>query len=144
MATDGEGPRSIDEGATDREGPRSIDGATTDGRNPFVDALIGAAVTVVLSFLPLSPALGGGVSGYLHGGRGAVVGALSGLLSALPLLFVLYVLFGVFSLALGTMGAPGGGVVVWIVLTLVAVAVALYAVALGAVGGIVGEALADR
>ncbi|MFC6727016.1 DUF5518 domain-containing protein, partial [Halobium palmae] len=36
---------------------------TTSDR--WVNALVGAVVTVVLSFLPFSPLAGGGVAGYL-------------------------------------------------------------------------------
>lgn len=61
------------------------------------DALVGAAVTTVLGVVPFSELAGGGVAGYLHGRRGARVGALSGLLAAVPkagLLFLVAVLFG--------------------------------------------------
>lgn len=51
--------------------PTPID-ATSDGDhapNTFLNALIGAAASVLLGFIPFSPILGGGIAGYLEGGE---------------------------------------------------------------------------
>lgn len=55
------------------------------------DGLVGGTVAVILSFLPLSEALGGGIAGYLHSGtarNGIAVGAIAGLVAFLPYLLV--------------------------------------------------------
>ncbi len=116
---------------------------TTADRSLWLDALIGAVVTAVLSFVPLSPVLGGGVAGYLHRERGVTVGAISGLLAALPLLVVLWIVFGVFSFVLGAAEVPQGSALVGVVLTLVVVVVVAYSAVLGAVGGVLGASVTD-
>ena len=65
----------------------------------LLNALLGALVTVVLSFTGFSPILGGAAAGYLQQngpGDGARVGALSGLVASLPVLlvFILFAEFG--------------------------------------------------
>jgi hypothetical protein len=76
-----------------------------------VSAVVGAVVTVVFSFVPLSPALGGGVAAYLRNGdrrEGARVGAIAGGIAAVPILVVLTLVFGglsLFTVAVGV-GAP--------------------------------------
>lgn len=117
---------------------------TADERSLLVDALVGAAVTALLSFVPLSPVLGGGVSGYLHRDRGGVVGALSGLLATVPLVVVLWIAFGIFSLVLSAAEVPQGSAFVGVVLALVVVVVVVYATVLGAVGGVLGASMAQR
>jgi|APHM01.1.fsa_nt_gi hypothetical protein len=59
----------------------------------WMNALIGAAVTVVTSFTGVSPVIGGAVAGYLNRVDGATVGALSGALAAVPLVLLVF-LFG--------------------------------------------------
>ena len=110
----------------------------------FVNALVGAAVTVVtVSLVPFSPLLGGAVSGYLEGGdtRDALrVGALSGLLALIPVL-LLFIFLG--NVALVFFAGTGGefplfaaGIGAFVVL---AVLVGLlYIMLLSAVGGWVG------
>lgn len=101
------------------------------------NAVIGAVVTIVTSFLPLSPLLGGATAGYLQGGdrrEGARVGAISGGISLLPLLFFAFLallfLFG---------AAPAEGAVAFSVLLFVFAAVLVaYSVGLGALGGYLG------
>jgi hypothetical protein len=108
-------------------------------------ALLGAVVTVVLSFIPFSPVLGGGVAAYLNEAdtnTGLRVGALSGLFAAVPL--VLFGLLAVFFLgffAFGLHGGPAlglGGLLVVLVIGGVAVA---YTVGLSALGGYLGAYL---
>lgn len=108
-----------------------------DSRSSLVNALIGGAVGVVLSFVPLSTVVGGGVAGYLEGGEtedGLRVGVLAGVIMALPL-----ALFGLLaSLFVFGVGAPisvGG-------LFLVALLfITVYTVGLGALGGVLGAYL---
>ncbi|MFB6073137.1 MAG: DUF5518 domain-containing protein [Halobacterium sp.] len=96
-------------------------------------AVLGAVVTSVVSFVPFSPVVGGGVAGYLAGetaAAGARLGAVSGLLLAVPLT----VLF-----AFLTVGVLDAGVVFLAGVLLVAFAVsALFVVALSALGGYLG------
>ena len=101
-------------------------------------------VTAVLSVIPLSPVLGGGVAGYLHRDRGTTVGAVSGLLAALPLLVVLWIAFGVFSFVLSAGDVPQGSAFVGVVLALVVAVIVVYAAVLGAVGGLLGVSFAER
>lgn len=66
-------------------------------RNTFVNAIIGAAVSVVLSPLQFSPLIGGGVAGYLEGpdtNAGLRVGAISGVFTVIPMIFVFWALGG--------------------------------------------------
>lgn len=105
-----------------------------------MNALIGAAVGILLSFVPLSPVLGGGVAGYLEGGEsddGLRVGAVAGAVMAIPLAFIGLVL-SVFVLGAG---APVG---VGAMFLLALLLIALYTVGLGALGGLVGASLAEE
>lgn len=102
--------------------------------NTWLNALLGAAVTVFLSFIPFSPVLGGGVAGYLEGGdttSGGKVGALSGLFAAIPLALIV-VAFAGFVL----IGGSGRAIVVLAFLALVLVG--FYTVVLSALGGVLG------
>ena len=105
----------------------------------LVNAAIGAVVSIVLSFLPVSPAFGGAVAAYLQGGsreEGTRVGALSGAIAALPIAFLFAVVGGIF-LGLGV-GLSGprvsflGFAVLFVVVFVVAV---VYSAVLGAIGG---------
>jgi len=112
-------------------------------------ALIGAVVTVVFSFIPFSPVLGGGVAAYLSEAdtsEGIRIGAISGLIASIPLLlfgFLAFAIFGIF-----TVGGPGmngmalglGGLFVLLLVGVVALA---YTVGLSALGGYLGAYLGD-
>ncbi|MFW5917979.1 MAG: DUF5518 domain-containing protein [Haloferacaceae archaeon] len=113
----------------------------------LLNAVIGAVATVFLTFLPFSPVLGGALAGYLQGGDesdGIRVGALSGLIAAIPLVFALVLLATIipFLPAFGTAGSITAlfGFLGIIVLTFVL----LYSVGLSAVGGLVGQYLASE
>jgi hypothetical protein len=131
--------------------PSTSDVATaSSGDNDFlVHALIGGVVSVVLSFVPFAPILGGAVAGYLHERDGLRVGSVSGLLAAIPLALVVVLVvvlgfgfFGVFAIAPGGgVGVPGGFV---LLLLFGVVLAAVYTVALSAVGGILGVYLVDE
>lgn len=114
----------------------------------IINAVIGAVVTVVLSFTGFSPILGGMVAGYLQKGEragGIRVGALSGAIAALPflLLFLLFFVFGGFfvtgpmiSDSMGTsMAVPGGFV---FVLLFGFVFALIWSIGLSALGGYLG------
>lgn len=112
-----------------------------------INAVIGAAVTVVLSFTAFSPILGGGVAGYLQRGErsdGLRVGALSGAIATIPFL-LLIALFGslLFSGSTigGGVGIPGG----FVILVLFGVVFALvWTVVLSAIGGYLGVYIATE
>ncbi len=110
-------------------------------------AVLGAVVTVVLSFVPFSPALGGALAGYLERAeseRTVSVGALAGFLPVLPVLAVLVFVLGGLIAGLLTIGQVGEAVVVGATLLLTALLVATLAGALGALGGYVGGRFAER
>jgi hypothetical protein len=110
----------------------------------LLNALIGGVVSIVLSFVPFSPVLGGAVAGYLQGGErgeGARVGAYAGVVAAIPIalfLFVAVALFGFIAVSPG--GGGGGGAGVFLVVVLVVIVLsALYTVAFSALGGWLGN-----
>lgn len=109
-------------------------------------ALLGAVVSTVTSFVPLSPVLGGLVAGYLERGdseRTISVGAASGLVVSAP--FFLIGLFVAAGLVAGftALGDTGLG---WIVAGLVILGALLslgFTAVLGAVGGWIGGKIAE-
>jgi hypothetical protein len=109
----------------------------------LLNAVLGAVVTVVLSFTGFSPILGGGVAGYLQRETrrdGAVVGAISGALATIPFLFLIVVGFGFLlagPLMAGGFGLPGG-VELLIVVFVMFPLLLLWNGVLGAAGGYVG------
>jgi uncharacterized membrane protein YbhN (UPF0104 family) len=112
----------------------------------WLHALIGAVVTVVTAFIPFSPALGGGVAGYLQKGSdrdGLRIGALSGLIASVPLLAIFGLVVFVMAFGMAVTGEVAGPLFVVVVLLVVALFVVAYTVVLSAVGGLVGAAIAD-
>lgn len=110
-------------------------------------AVIGAFMTAVLSFIPISPALGGAIAGYLErtsSGRSVSVGALAGLLPALLTVAVTLFVLGGLVAGLLAVGEGAWAIGVGAVLVLAALFVAIVSAALGALGGYVGGRLADR
>jgi hypothetical protein len=111
------------------------------------NAVLGAVATTVLSFLPFSPVLGGGVAGYLEGydtGRSLGAGALSGILAMLPaIVIVAFVTVGIFA-GLSDVGATELGIVATTTMLLVLLFVGAYGAGLGALGGFAGGRFADR
>jgi uncharacterized membrane protein YbhN (UPF0104 family) len=123
------------------------DSTVGDPESPWMNALIGATVTVLTAFIPFSPALGGGVAGYLQQGgdrEGLRVGALSGLLAAVPIMLVFGLICFVLFLGIAVSGEVAGPLFVVGILVVIALFVIGYTVVLSAVGGLVGAALADR
>lgn len=121
--------------------------AESDNPDSITLAIIGAVVTIVTSFIPLSPILGGIVSGYLQGGEnadGTRAGAYAGLVAAIP--FSLLGLFVVGGLAIATLelGLAGLGVFVGLAVVFSLVVGVVYLVGLSALGGYIGVSLAAR
>lgn len=111
----------------------------------LVNALLGAVVSVVLSFLPLSPLLGGLLAGYLEGGDrddGLRVGAISGLIALVPIVGFVLLVGGAWAVFL-VGGMPFGVGAIGAVVVLFALGlVALYTVGLSALGGWLGNYVA--
>lgn len=112
-------------------------------------ALIGAVVTVVFSFIPFSPVLGGGVAAYLNDADtsdGVRIGALSGLIAAVPLLLfglLAFAIFGLFTVSGPGMNGMALGLGGLFVLLLVGVVAVAYTVGLSALGGYLGAYFVD-
>ncbi|QLH80060.1 DUF5518 domain-containing protein [Halosimplex rubrum] len=102
---------------------------------------------VVLSWIPFATVLGGGVAGYLQQGTrmgGAKVGAVSGLVAAVPVFAVLGLVFSIFSFG-AIVSGEALGTAVLVALALFALAVTAVVVAgTGAVGGYLGVYLRER
>lgn len=111
----------------------------------LLHALIGAVVMFVLSFIPLSPVLGGAAAGYLHERDGIQVGALAGLFAAVPVVALVML---VVTFLTPVVAAPGGSLmgpligfgIMGVVMLLV---IGLYTVGLGALGGYLGVYVAE-
>jgi hypothetical protein len=106
----------------------------------LLSAVAGVLTSLVLSFIPFSPALGGFVAGYLRRGTeidGIVVGGISGLVMFAPFFLLLYLLVGVFVLS----GAPTlfSGLAVALFIT-----VGVYTVGSAMAGGLLGGYVARQ
>lgn len=118
-------------------------------RDTWVNALIGAVVSVVFSFIPFSPVIGGAVTGYLEGGdrnRGLRVGGYAGAIAAIPLvlLVVAFIVLGTFGVAVAPEEAIRTLLGILLLAALAIVVIGVYTIGLSAVGGYVGVMLADR
>lgn len=102
-------------------------------------AVVGAVVSGVVSFVPFSPIVGGGLAGYVQGGTsgdGLRIGALAGLALAAPYALLLAFLAG---------GAFAANAVSIGLLFVAAIAVSTaLTVVVSAGGGYAGAAVADR
>lgn len=121
-----------------------------DQQTTWINALVGGVVTLVLSFTAFSPLLGGGIAGYLQNespNRGAKVGALSGVIAAVPL--VLIVLLGMtFWMAIPVVDSSfhliPGALELVIIFSIVLTVLGLWFVGLSAVGGYLGAYLRNE
>ena len=123
---------------------RAATGKPTD--NYLAHALLGAVVSAVLSFIPISGIIGGGLAGYLQRGeseRTVSVGAASAVLMSAPFLVIgLFVAAGL--IAGSTAISDGGFAVINAVVVIVGGLLSLgIATALGATGGWIGGKLAE-
>lgn len=121
---------------------------TFEGFGFWGNALLGAVVTIVLSFVPFSPVLGGGVAGFLQGPdrrAGVWVGAVSGVVASIPILLVLLAaaLFVPVGVAVTDVGLGIPVLVILLLLTLLLLLL-VYGAGLSALGGYVGAAVAER
>lgn len=112
-------------------------------RRTVRDGLVGGTTAVLLSFLPLSEVLGGGVAGYLNratGRNGVLAGAVAGLVAFLP-----YLLAGLYLAASPGIPLPGPNLGLSRAVTLVGAAgvAFVYIVGLSALGSLLGSSLAD-
>ena len=117
----------------------SVQSTPSEGNSLLFDALVGALVSVVLFFLPLvGTVVGGATAGYLHRTDGLKVGALSGLLSAVP--FVALAVFAASVFVAVPAGTSTVGPAVMFVLMFVVLLLVVGAInaAFGALGGYLG------
>lgn len=114
----------------------------------LLNALIGAGVTVLLSFTGFSPLVGGGVAAYLQGGdrsEGIRVGAISGAVATLPFVLFTFFVFGAFGLfAAGGRGGLAFGAFGIAIFMIVFFFALLWNVGLGAGGGYLGVYIAQE
>lgn len=112
----------------------------------LVNAVIGAVVGVVFSFLPISPAIGGVVAGFLEGpdGRdGVVAGAIAGLIMFLPMAGIAMLFLVFFGFGVGFVGVPAGGALFGlVVLGLIAGTLFVSIVGLSILGSLLGAYVA--
>lgn len=115
--------------------------------NTWINAIVGAIITLGLSFTGFSLLLGGGVAGYLQvepPGRGAKVGAISGAIATIPLFLVVLIGFALFATVPAEPGGPGrpasfpGGVELVTIFGAMLPMFLLWSVGLSAAGGYVG------
>lgn len=107
------------------------------------NGLVGGVVAVLLSFLPLSTVLGGGVAGYLDRDvhrRGPAAGAIAGLVAFIP-----YLLVGLY-LGLSEVALPGPELQLspTIVVAGVTGFALVYVVGLSVLGSLIGGYVHDR
>jgi hypothetical protein len=110
-------------------------------KNTWINAAIGALITITLSFTGFSPLLGGGVAGYLQREtpkRGAKVGAISGAIATIPVVLVMCLGLLLYAgVPAASFGAPGGLELAIIFLFMLPM-IALWFVGLSAAGGYLG------
>jgi hypothetical protein len=131
-------------------------------RSGLVNALLGAVVMTVFSWIPFAPVVGGALSGYLEAdevratgsasGRGIRVGGLAGVLATIPAVLVLAFVGSIVTagwFGMSTSAGMGPGVSLGLPLfalgfaTIVLIVALVYHVALSALGGWLGAELAD-
>jgi hypothetical protein len=113
----------------------------------LTNAFVGAVVTVVLSFIPFSPVLGGAVAAYLQKGdsdESIKVGAISGVIAAAPLILLITFGLGFLSLLPLAEGEPVATGFFWVIILISVGLILLYSVGSSAVGGFVGHVFVER
>ncbi len=119
--------------------PPNESAETARAPNTLLNALIGGLAGIVLSFIPFSTVLGGGIAGYLEGGdstAGAKVGALAGIVAFVPFIFII----GIALLFIPVVSMSGVGVQLglWVSVLFIVLLAAVYTVGLSALGGVLG------
>ena len=137
MPEDSQGHSSTDAAGTTSTPDESAD--TTRAPNTLLNALIGGIAGTVLSFIPFSTVLGGGIAGYLEGGNstsGAKVGALAGLVAFVPFVFII----GIVLVFVPVISLPDAGVqlALWMSILFILLLTAVYTVGLSMLGGVLG------
>lgn len=141
----------------------SANTASGRSRSGLVNALLGAVVMVVFSWIPFAPVVGGALSGSLEAGerdggrsasrRGVRVGALAGVLATIPAVLVLAFVGSIVTVGwFGTSMSGGMGprvslglpLFAWGFALFVLVVALVYHVGLSALGGWLGAELATR
>lgn len=111
-----------------------------------INALIGAVVGILLSFIPFSTVVGGAVAGFLEGPdarEGALVGALVGAITFVPFAGIALLLIAVLGFGVGVAAVPiEGFAFVFLAFALGSSIVLLYTVGLALLGGYLGAYLA--
>ncbi|MCU4752542.1 DUF5518 domain-containing protein [Halobacteria archaeon AArc-curdl1] len=110
----------------------------------WINAVVGAVITIGLSFTGFSPLLGGGVAGYLQAeppASGAKIGAISGVIAAIPLFLIIVLGFVLFAAVPAGSGGVPGGVELLVIFVVMLPMMLLWFVGLSAVGGYVGAYL---
>ena len=105
------------------------------------NAVLGAVTTTVLFFVPFSPIIGGGVTGYLEGqrsNRAISAAGLAGVLAMAPVLILLVFLgIGLYT-GLAGVGDAGYGLLTTAVMLFATLFVAAYGAGVSALGGFIG------
>jgi len=114
--------------------------ARRDGRGTprWILGVVGAMVNTVLSFIPLSPLLGGATASYLstdHEANGVATGTFAGLFTLLPVFVaIVFVTIGLFT------GLPGASTAAAVATLVVGgLVIIAYVIGLSALGGYVGR-----
>ncbi|MFC6719683.1 DUF5518 domain-containing protein [Natrialbaceae archaeon GCM10025810] len=111
-------------------------------KRTLVNAVIGAAVSLLLSFIPFSTVLGGLVAGFLEGsdvGDGAAAGALSGAIAFLPMAAFAFAILAFVGVGVVANAVPLSGLLaVILVVAFVTTMIFAYTVGLALLGGVLG------
>ncbi|PSP81907.1 hypothetical protein BRC83_10715 [Halobacteriales archaeon QS_1_68_17] len=113
----------------------------------LINGLVGGMVSIVLAFLPFSTVIGGAVAGYLEGDgreRGAKVGALAGLIAAVPLLGLFLLVGSFFVVVPFEIGGVAAGALGLAAITAMVLFVTLYGILLSTLGGVIGTYLREE
>jgi hypothetical protein len=116
-----------------------------------INALLGAVVAVATSFTGVGPILGGMAAGYLNRRDGVKIGAVSGLITAVPIVLLFAFMGSIFAampVMGGMMGGPAafgiGGALALVFLAIGFVFLLVYTIGLGALGGYLGVYLYEE